>query len=89
MFSLRASDGYLNWEFDTKLLINQDPMIINDELMIITEVGKIFFLDQLKGIMLNSIEIDGRVMFVEKIDESKILVADDSKKISLFEIKNN
>ena len=64
-------------------------MIINDELMIITEVGKIFFLDQLKGIMLNSIEIDGRVMFVEKIDESKILVADDSKKISLFEIKNN
>ena len=89
VFSLKASDGYLNWEFDTKLLINQDPMIINDQLMIITEVGKIFFLDQLKGIMLNSIEIDGRVIFVEKIDESKILVADDSKKISLFEIKNN
>ena len=64
-------------------------MIINDQLMIITEVGKIFFLDQLKGIMLNSIEIDGRVMFAKKIDESKILVANDSKKISLFEIKNN
>ena len=89
VISLNASNGYLNWEFDTKLLINQDPMIINDELMIITEVGKIFFFDQLKGDMLSSSEIDGRVMFAKKIDEFKILVANDSKKISLFEIKNN
>ena len=57
--------------------------------MIITEVGKIFFFDQLKGDMLSSSEIDGRVMFAKKIDEFKILVANDSKKISLFEIKNN
>lgn len=87
--SLAISDGSINWDYNTKLLINQDPIIINDLLMIITEVGKIFFFDQSRAILLSSNEIDGRIIFAKKLDESNIIVADDSKKISLFEIKNN
>jgi len=79
--------GTIVWKYDIKLLINKDLIFMDDFIIISSEIGKLFFLDKNTGNLISSYQKKGRIVSIEKITDSHIIIVDDLKKMSLFEIK--